>query len=230
MDELETLRRFEAQIAAADEVATSVARERLRSAIAAELENRRRNRRSRHRAAYVVSAAAAAALTVAFAVPSGPATPAPSTGKHGAVLELASFHFLLPSGFVPRDAGCTTPPSVPLPQDGNQAVHQVGANPETVLQAMRSAASADGGCVEVALAAGSNVVPADATQIAVGNYAGYLSTASNGDLTLIVAIPAAYGTNYLVLASEGLTQQQLVAIAASGLPNSGGNQSVFERH
>jgi hypothetical protein len=119
---------------------------------------------------------------------------------------------------------------VPLPQDGNQPVHQVGANPETVLQAMRSAASADGGCLEVALAAGSDVVPDGAMEIAVGTYEGYLSTASNGDLTLFVAIPAAYGTNYLVLAAEGLTQQQLVAIATSGLPTSGGNQPMFERH
>jgi hypothetical protein len=230
MDELKTLQRFEARVAAADEVATSVARERLRGAIEFEVANRRRTRRRRHAAAYVVGAAAAAALAAALAVPSGPTFPAPSTPKHGAVLELASFHFALPSGFVPRDAGCTTPPSVSLPQDGNQAVHQVGANPETVLQAMRSAASADGGCVEVALAAGSDVVPYGATQIAVGTYAGYVSTASNGDLTLDVAIPAAYGTNYLVLASEGLTQQQLVAIATSGLPDSGGNQTKFEHH
>jgi hypothetical protein len=230
MDELETLERFEAGVAAADEVATSVARERLRGAIAAEVANRRRNRRRRHGAAFAVGAVAAAALAVTLAVPSGPATPTHSTGKHSAVLELASFHFSLPSGFVPRDAGCASPPSVSLSQDGNQAVHKVGANPETVLQTMRSAASADGGCVEVALAAGSDVVPAGATEIAVGNYEGYLSTASNGDLTLVVAIPVAYGTNYLVLASEGLTQQQLVAIATSGLPTSGGNQPMFERH
>lgn len=228
MDELETLERFEARVAVANEVATSVARERLRGAIAAEVANRRRNRRRRHGAGYAVGAAAAAALAVALAVPSGPATPTRSTGKHGAVLELASYRFSLPSGFVPQDAACTTPPSVPVPQDGNQAVHQVGANPETVLQAMRSAASSDGGCLEAALASGSDVVPADATEIAVGDYEGYLSTASNGDLTLFVAIPVAYGTNYLVLASEGLTQQQLVAIATSGLPTSGGNQSKFE--
>lgn len=231
MDELETLERFEARVAAADEVATSVARERLRGAIAAEVANRRRDRRHRHEAAYAVGVAAAVALALALAlaVPSGPATPIRSIGKRGAVLELASYHFSLPSGFVPRDAACTTPPSVLLPEDGNRAVHQIGANPETVLQAMRSAASADGGCVEAALASGSDVIPADATELAIGDYEGYLSTASNGDLTLFVAIPATYRTNYLVLASEGLTQEQLVAIATSGLPTSGGNQLRFER-
>jgi|SRR5579871_6516701 len=230
MDELETLERFEAGVAAADEVATSVARERLRAAIAAEVADRRRTRGRRRGAAYAVGVAAAIALVVVLAVPSGPGAHAPSTGKRGAVLELASLHFSLPSGFVPRDTACATPPSASLPPDGNQAVHQVGANPETVLQAMRSAASADGGCLEVELAAGGDVVPAGATEIAVGGYTGYLSTAANGDLTLVVAIPATDGTDYLVLASEGLTQQQLVEIAASGLPTSGGNQPMFAHH
>ena len=232
MEDLETLQRFEARVEPADDVATLVALERLRGAIGAEVANRRRTRRRQHGAAYALGAAAAAALAVALVLPSGSSGPARSNEQHGAVLQLASYHFALPRGFVPRASTCATSPLPPAAQGGNGAVHEVGANPVTVFQAMRaaasSAASVDGGCVELALAAGRDIVPAGTPQVVVGTYQGYLVTAPNGDLTLFVAIPAAYGTHYLVLASEGLTQQQLVAIAVSGLPTGGGNQTVFE--
>jgi len=88
----------------------------------------------------------------------------------------------------------------------------------------KAAASADGGCVEAFfLIRGNpdapNPTPTDAQPVAVGSYQGYfVSQGSAGD-TLYVELPAGPAPHpYLVLYSQGLTEDQLIAVAQSGLP------------
>jgi hypothetical protein len=189
-------------------------------------------RRTRRRIGAVLTPVIVVAAAIAILLPNLHTSGAPRqagppvAGKSGAVLELASYRFDLPRGFAPKDAGCAGL-AAPLSQAGSGAAIHNGqvASPVTVLQAMRAASSADGGCVELGLDAGVNVVPTPATPIDVGSYRSYVVTGSDGTLTLYVTLACSTAcqavtdqSHYLVLASEGLTQQQLVTIASSGLP------------
>lgn len=192
-----------------------------------------RTRRARRRSAAALTTVGvvAGALAITFSnLPTG-ATPrhtgSPSTGRSPAVLELASYRFELPRGFALRADACAGLSAPPSQGGTGVAIHNgQTTSPVTVLQSMRAAASTDGGCLEAGLAAGDNVVPAGASSAAVGSYQGYVVVASNGDVTLYVTLACESGcqavtdeSHYLVLASEGLTQQQLIIVASSGLPS-----------
>ncbi len=175
----------------------------------------------RHRPPRAALVAAAVTVIVAASVVAGlelhrgaarVAVPAghdqhPHMTLDGARIQMAGYHFRTPAGFTATDTACSPPAS-----DGQ---------PVTVLNSFASAASADGGCVEAFLLAPGSptappATPADATPVAVGSYQGYYVPS---DTTLYVAIPTANGpSTYLVLYAQGLTEDQLIAIAVSGLP------------
>jgi hypothetical protein len=168
-------------------------------------------------AGVAVLAAAAAVGSLEFGH-SNPAAPQTSGHHHlalsGAKIELAGYHFRTPAGYVPS-AGCPQP-----------ATAQTGG-PNTVVHTMQSAASADGGCLQVALIAGTWTVPSDAQPVSVGSYNGFLVAPANIPReTLFVQIPAAQGDHYLVVAGQGLNVAQLVAIALSGLPSAPGTTTT----
>src|SRR5579862_2214849 len=157
----------------------------------------------------------AAAVCVAAAVAvvsSGVLSRAKPTATHqhpalsGSRITLAGYHFKTPAGFKASDTSCTPPAT------DAQAV--------TVLNSFASAASADGGCVGAFLLAPGSAsappaTPADATPVAVGSYQGYYVSS---DTTLYVALETVNGpSTYLVLYAQGLTEDQLIAVAQSGL-------------
>jgi hypothetical protein len=182
----------------------------------------RRRMTRRRRAAYVLVGATLAGVVVAAASighghPSSISPPArihPPLPLSGARIALAGYHFRTPAGFKRSASSCA-----PAPTAGR---------PTTVLNGFAAAASTAGGCVEAAylIAAkdvGGNVIPAAAVPVDVGRYQGYFLAAGGGagDDTLYVDLPDAGGPRnlaYLVLLGRGLTEQQLIAVAVSGLP------------
>ena len=122
----------------------------------------------------------------------------------GAKLELAGYRFKTPAGFKASSRSCIGTPSDLTP----------------VLNGFVAAASAEGGCVEAAselIGGDSSTVPSGADPVGVGAYQGYLVTQDGSDeSTLYVELPHAGGD--LVLLAKGLTRDQLIAVAESGLP------------
>ena len=142
------------------------------------------------------------------------AVPPPPAHQHvaltGPKIQLAGYRFRTPTGFRGTSTSCPGASS--------------GSGPQTVVNGFKAAASADGGCVEAFfLIRGNpdapNPTPTDAQPVAVGSYQGYfVSQGSAGD-TLYVELPAGPAPHpYLVLYSQGLTEDQLIAVAQSGLP------------
>lgn len=159
--------------------------------------------------AVVAAAAVVASLEIGRSSPAAPQ----ARGRHhvaltGPRIKLAGYHFRTPAGFTASDAACAPPASV--------------GQPMTVLIRFSAAASADGGCVEAFLLAPGSptappATPADAEPVDVGSYQGYFVSS---DTTLYVELPTVNGPHtYLVLYAEGLTEDQLIAVAASGLPS-----------
>lgn len=126
----------------------------------------------------------------------------------GAKITLAGYRFRTPAGYAPSN-------SCPQPATSTPG------SPNTVVHSMESAALTDGGCLDVAIL-GSWTIPAEAQPVSVGSYNGFLVVPANiPQETLFVQIPVAQGdVHYLVLAGQGLTEDQLIAIAESGLPAS----------
>ncbi len=129
----------------------------------------------------------------------------------GARIEAAGYHFRTPAGFAPSHTSCIVSSS---------------SGPVSVMNGFAVAASADGGCVEAFFLIGSDSSPADngATPVDVGGYQGYyVPPDAAGESTLYVGLPKASGGGrliYLVLYAEKLTEDQLIAVAQSGLPAS----------
>jgi hypothetical protein len=143
------------------------------------------------------------------------AVPPPPAHHHlpltGPEIQLAGYRFRTPAGFKGTSLSCPGASS--------------GSGPQTVVNGFKAAASADGGCVEAFfLIRGNPDAPnptlTDAQPVAVGSYQGYfVSQGSAGD-TLYVELPAGPAPHpYLVLYSQGLTEDQLIAVAQSGLPS-----------
>ncbi len=181
---------------------------------------RRGGRTRRRRAALVLVGVVLAAAVFAVASIGHDSRPASvSPGPHrfrlsGATIQLAGYRFRTPAGFKRSTTACASSPSA-------------AGKPTTVLNGFASAASADGGCVEAAyLIAPSTlqggVIPTDAQPVDVGRYHGYyLAQSVEGRSALYVGLPKAGGTQntvYLVLLARGLTEDQLIAVAISGLP------------
>jgi hypothetical protein len=166
-------------------------------------------------AAVVIGAAVVAVTTLGHATPA-----ARSAGGHhrfaltGATIQSAGYHFKTPAGFTASDTACDG--ATPLPPN----------SPETPSQSMRAAASADGGCVEALyLIAGNpnaptpNPPPGEAVD--VGSYQGYYDAQGNAGATLYVELPQGDARPvFLMLFAQGLTEDQLVAVALSGFPSS----------
>lgn len=162
--------------------------------------------------AVVVGAAVAAVAIDRHTVPRVSAP----TGHHqaaltGARIQMAGYHFKTPAGFKASDASCTATAST--------------GKPVTVMNGFAAAASADGGCVEAFfLIAGSpnaqtpNPPPGD--PVDVGSYQGYYDPQGDGGANLYVELPQGDARPvFLVLFAQNLTEDQLIAVAQSGLPS-----------
>jgi hypothetical protein len=180
-------------------------------------------RASRLRPALAVAGLAVVAAVVAAAaggVFTGSKAAVPQSRGHdghvvlsGAKIQLAGYHFKTPAGFKASKSGCLSAP--------------VAGAPQPAIDGFAAAAAADGACVQAAdLAAGDWLekhapIPDSADPVDVGQYHGfYAAQASGGESTLYVDLPNADGQRvvYLVLVGRDVTEDQLVAIAASGLP------------
>jgi hypothetical protein len=162
----------------------------------------RRERTPRLRTA-VVLVGAALALAVIGAAGSGVFTSShPQIALSGAEIKLAGYHFRTPAGFR-ANASCAD-------------------SPGTWLKGAGAAASADGGCIEgvVMVSTSGSAVPAGANRVDVGAYQGYLVPPDSSQKTTLYVVLPHLGTAWqaLVLYSTGLTTEQLVAVAESGLP------------
>lgn len=152
----------------------------------------------RLRTAFALVAAIAVAAGVVLATLSHR-----STGLSGARIRLAGYTFTTPAGFARSSSSCGS------------------AND---FNGFAAAASGDGGCLEafVMFSSRGSVIPAGADPVTVGAYQGYLLSAPGSrQATLYVVLPARGGfvkSQALVLDSQGLSEDQLVAIAESGLP------------
>jgi hypothetical protein len=167
--------------------------------------------RSRRTAFVLVGVALAAAAVAGVSVGHGSRPASVSRGPErfrlsGASIQLAGYRFRTPAGFKRSAAAC-------------------GAAPSDSGSSFSAAAAADGGCVEAAyLIAPSNVsadLPA-ANPVDVGSYQGhYVPPDAAGQSTLYVGLPKAGSSRnivYLVLIARGLAEDELVAVAVSGLP------------
>jgi len=156
-------------------------------------------------------AVAGAAAVVSFALIGGwPSTPAggrqhSQAGLSRRTIALAGYRFRLPAGYMRSTRTCVPVKSTP-------------GHPMTVVYAVRVAAAAEGGCLDVTLTAGTPPIPSGAQAVTVGPFNGFLVSAGSGQETLYLEIPVASGGNYLVLSAQGLTQGQLLAVARSGFP------------
>lgn len=163
----------------------------------------RRSRRRRLAVVLVGVAVLAAALATIELVQGGGSAASSRHGLTGATISLAGYHFRTPAGFQDSSSSC-----------GPSATDRFSA-----------AASADGGCVEAffLISTRGSAVPAGATPVDVGAYQGYLvAPDSSRRTTLYVELPIPGGADIkwqaVLLESQGLTSDQLVAIAKSGLP------------
>ena len=130
----------------------------------------------------------------------------------GARIEVAGYDFRTPAGFKASSGSCGAPSS--------------GSGPTSVVNGFAAAASADGGCIEASylIADGALRGPTDAQPVDIGRYRGYyVSRDVNGQSSLFVDLPKAGGDQHnvsLLLLAKGLTEDQLIAVAESGLPGS----------
>jgi hypothetical protein len=167
---------------------------------------RQRERPRRRTAIVLVAAAIVVAAIAAFASGAFGRANHRTAGLSGTRIQLAGYHFRTPAGFTPSGNACgTTAPNV---VDG--------------VQGFAAAASADGGCVEafVMMSSNGSAVPVGATPVTIGAYQAYLDGAdSSGRMRLYVRLPD-LGDEWqaVVFFATGLTSDQLVAVAQSGLP------------
>lgn len=162
-----------------------------------------RRRIPRRRVALIVAAATviAAIAAVSVAALTGRNRGAePRVALSGAKITLAGYRFRTPAGF--RDSGASCGPSA--------------------TDRFSAAASADGGCIEAffMISSRGSPVPDGSTPVDVGAYQGHLVSESDSNaLRLYVDLPPLSGLSQdVVLFGQGLTAEQLVAIAESGLP------------
>lgn len=177
-------------------------------------------RRRRHVVLVLVGVATLAAASTVASIELGRGG-APSTGppaQHhvalsGSKIQLAGYRFKTPAGFKGSAGACMPAPDPDSPRPGSDG--------------FAAAASADGGCLEAAyLIAGDHeeggLVPSAAQPVDVGEYRGYFEASGSGTdySTLYVELPNATGDHrlvYLVLFARDLIEDQLIAVANSGL-------------
>jgi hypothetical protein len=208
-------------LAEADSLVDSAGEDRILERIV--MSSRAPARGGRLRPALLLAAAAIAATSVAVVATgalNNVATRAARTGgnRHvaltGPTIQLAGYHFKTPAGFkASSHVSC-----VAGRPDGGPGAARNGFS---------AAASADGGCLEAYFFGTSDAgwTPAQngAQPVSVGVYQGYYAPMDgSGDSALYVNLPNADGPSglavWLTFAAKGLTEQQLIAIAQSGLP------------
>ncbi len=176
--------------------------------------HRGRMTRRRRTALVVVGVALAAAIVAVASIGHGSRPASVSQGPHrfrlsGATIQLAGYRFRTPAGFKAAGGAC------------NGFINGFGTQPSGN-NPFSDAGSADGGCVEAAFLVGPDASPpAGADPIAVGSYNGFLLSEGSQKSVLYVELPNAGGPGnraYLELFARGLTPDQLVAVAQSGLP------------
>jgi hypothetical protein len=181
--------------------------------------------RGARRGRAVLALAGAAVLVAAAAVAAierGNSAASPPNGRtrhhpvalSGATFRLSSYRFKTPAGFKASSDSCVAASS--------------SSGPVAVMNGFAAAASADGGCVEAFFTLestdGSSPASNGAQPVDVGTYPGYFVPAdASGESTLYVQLPTFYNgeKQYVALFSEGLTEEQLIAVAQSGLPGNG---------
>jgi hypothetical protein len=160
-------------------------------------------------AAVVMGAAVVAGATL------GHEAPAHKTvgGHHtvtltGAGLETAGYHFRTPAGFTGSSTTCSA----------------ASLSGTALKLGFSAAASADGGCIQAFFVTAGNPTtqPANSTAVDVGSYQGYYVAEGASEGKLYVELPNGDPSqrDYLVLFGQGLTEDELVAVAQSGLPES----------
>ena len=168
-------------------------------------------------AGVTVLAAAAIAAVIEIGRPN-PVAPTAKGRRHvaltGASIELSGYRFRTPAGFTASASPCLSAP--------------IAGQPQPAIDGFAAAAAADGACVEAAdLVAGDwlkahSPIPDAAAPVDVGSYhAFYVAPPASGDeSTLYVSLPDADPSRvvYLVLRARHVTEDELIAIAASGLP------------
>jgi len=201
-------------LAAADSLVDASETERILAGILAS-DRRATVSHRRRRAVLVLTLGAVVAAAIAV-VSTGAFTGSNRAGGHhrvaltGPRLKLADYHFKTPAGFKASSGSCVAPSS--------------SSGPVTVTNGLAAAASAEGGCLEafVMIASPGASTPAQegAAPVAVGAYQGYfVPEDSSGRSTLYVQLPDLGDMKqFLSLLAESLTEQQLIAIAESGLP------------
>jgi len=159
------------------------------------------------RPALLLGAAILAGVVVSIAVVSRRTQSTTAVERHrsGRTIALAGYRFRLPAGYTRSSDTCRPVDSTP-------------GRPMTVVYAVRAAASAEGGCLDVTLMAGASLVPPGAEAVVVGPFNGFLVAEASDQETLYLEIPVANGDRYLVLSAQGMTPAQLLAVARSGFP------------
>jgi hypothetical protein len=157
-------------------------------------------------------------VTVAAVVMHRDSAPLAKPGRHhhialtGAQIQTAGYHFRTPAGFKKAAVASCAEKGVSGPSG-------------PVTDGFSVAASADGGCVAASVVLSPNptvTIPIPAGQpVDVGSFQGYYDARGHdvhGDSgsVLSVELPGAESA-YLVLFTQGLTEDQLIAIAESGL-------------
>lgn len=148
-----------------------------------------------------VIAAAVAVASIEIGAGTSPTARGTGHGLTGATLQLAGYHFRTPTGFKASKTSC-------VPGSSNS---------------FSAAASADGGCVEAFNFISSSGPPTavqGAEPVTVGLFHGYfVPQDTSGRSALYVQLPTLnHVSQYLVLLANGLTEDQLIAVAESGLP------------
>ncbi|MDX6481861.1 MAG: hypothetical protein QOG85_2371 [Gaiellaceae bacterium] len=201
-------------VAAAESLVDAAEEERLLARIVG---TERRAVRHRRPLAVALVGAAVVGAGVAVVVTYDHAAPSPDArgghGHHvaltGSRIQLAGYRFKTPAGFAASNKNCMTP------TDGGDA--------------FAAAAAADGACVEAAFIIGGDwlrahdLLPETAVAVDVGGSSGYYVPADpSGDTSsLYVALPPeahVHGVTYVQLIAHGVPEDELIAIAASGLP------------
>ncbi|HJQ75412.1 MAG TPA: hypothetical protein VJ814_11010 [Gaiellaceae bacterium] len=162
----------------------------------------------------IVGAAAGGAFSHSKSAAPRPSGHQPHLALSGARIQLAGYHFRTPAGFKASKSDC-----IPAP---------AADNPQPSIDGFAAAASADGGCVEGVYFVAADwlqsqgLMPDASDAVDIGNYLGfYVPPAASGEKSaLYVNLPDADGSRvvYLVLYARGVTEDQLIAIAESGLP------------
>jgi hypothetical protein len=207
-------------VAAADALVDAGEQEEILGRIVAS--ERSRIRRRRPIALALVAAVAVVGAIAAVATHGNAAHPVRIGGGHhrvaltGVTIETAGYRFKTPAGFTASQGSCTT----------TQSLRAMYPRRVTGTNGFTAAASAEGGCIDAFFVLSPKGTPggADATPIDVGSYQGYYLSADGypGESALYVELPkadpSAASPVYLALFSQGLSEDQLIAIAESGLP------------